>query len=178
LVIGLAIALAGCGSIVRSAAPSRAKVDAALAGSPAPLQALHAQADELLGGGPAAFTARLRGLRGFPVVVNKWASWCTACESEFPQFQRVSVEFGKRVAFVGLDGKDAAQAATSFLRAFPVTYPSYADPGEAIARAIRAGTYYPQTIFYNRQGGLVYDHIGEYASTAALARDVRRYALS
>ena len=178
VVAGLAITLAGCGSIVRSAAPSTANVDAALAGSPAPLRALHGQADDLLGGGPVAFTARLRALRGFPIIVNKWASWCPACESEFPQFQRVSVEFGKRVAFLGLDGKDAVQAAASFLHAFPVTYPSYSDPREAIARAIGAGTYYPQTIFFNRQGSLVYDHIGEYPSAAALAQDVRRYALS
>jgi cytochrome c biogenesis protein CcmG/thiol:disulfide interchange protein DsbE len=136
VLIGLTIGLAGCGEMPRSAAPNRAKVDAELAGSPAPLARLHAEAGQVLGGGPAAFLARVRALRGYPVVVNKWASWCSACVSEFPQFQRVSLEFGKRVAFVGLDGKDADQAAASFLRQYPVPYPSYADPQERIARAI------------------------------------------
>jgi thiol-disulfide isomerase/thioredoxin len=175
--IAVMIVLAGCGSTVKSAAPSKAKENAALAGSPAPLAGLHAQADQLLGGGTAAFTARVRSLRGYPVVVNKWASWCIACESEFPQFQRVSLEFGRRVAFVGLDGKDVNQAAAGFLRQYPLTYPSYTDPHEQIARAIRAATYYPQTIFFNRQGSVIYDHIGEYASAAALAQDVQRYAI-
>lgn len=177
LTIGVAIALAGCGSAVKSAAPSKAKESTALAGSPAPLARLHAQADQLLGGGTPAFMARVQSLRGYPIVVNKWASWCSACESEFPQFQHVSLQFGRRVAFVGLDGKDANQAAAAFLRQYPLTYPSYTDPHEQIARAIRAATYYPQTVFLNRQGSVIYDHIGEYASAAALAQDVRRYAL-
>jgi cytochrome c biogenesis protein CcmG/thiol:disulfide interchange protein DsbE len=178
VLIGLAITLAGCAGTPRSVAPSQAKRNAELAGSPAPLAQLHTQADQLLGGGPAAFSDRMRALRGYPVVVNKWASWCTACESEFPQFQQVSLTFGRRVAFLGLDGKDADQAAASFLRQYPVPYPSYTDPQERIARTIRAGTYYPQTIFFNRHGRLVFDHIGAYPSAAALAGDVRRYALS
>ena len=178
VLIGLTIGLAGCGAVPRSVAPTQAKVNAQLAGSAPPLARIHSEADRLLAGGPAGFTARLRSLRGYGVVVNKWASWCTACESEFPQFQRVSLAFGKRVAFLGLDGKDADQAAATFLRQYPVPYPSYTDPQERIARAIRAGTYYPQTIFFNRHGRLVFDHIGAYPSAAALAGDVRRYALS
>ena len=177
LALGIALGLAGCGGMPRSAAPSRAAASAVLAGSPAPLRAIHAEADELLGGGPVAFEARLKSLRGYPVVVNKWASWCAACESEFPQFQRVALRYGTRVAFLGLDGKDAGQAAASFLRQYPLTYPSYTDPQEQIARTIRAATYYPQTIFFDRQGRLVYDHVGEYPNTSALIQDVRRYAL-
>ncbi len=169
--------LSACGSQPRSAAPSAGQLNAAFTGSPAPLAALHAQANQLLGGGTAAFTGRLSALRGYPVVVNKWASWCGPCQTEFPQFQRASVRFGKQVAFLGLDGKDANQAAASFLKQFPVTYPSYVDPQENIARAINAATYYPQTLYYDRQGRQVFDHAGAYASTAALEQDIRHYAL-
>jgi len=131
------LAIAGCGAgQPHSAALSHALVGAQLRGAPEPLAALHAQADQLLGGGAGAFTERLRRLRGAPVVVNKWASWCDPCQSEFPVFQRVSVQLGRQVAFLGLDGKDHAPAAAAFLRRFPVSYPSYQDPDERIARSI------------------------------------------
>ena len=69
------------------------------------------------------------------------------------------------------------QAAAAFLKRFPVTYPSYVDPQENIARAIKAATYYPQTVYFDRQGHQIFDHAGSYASTAALEQDIRRYAL-
>jgi cytochrome c biogenesis protein CcmG/thiol:disulfide interchange protein DsbE len=169
--------LSGCGSTTHSAAPAAATVKQDLKGSPAPLAGLHAQADQLLGGGQSAFSARLAALRGYPVVVNKWASWCGPCQTEFPVFQQASVAFGKRVAFVGIDGKDANPSAAAFLKRFPVTYPSYTDPVEQISRSIQAAVYFPQTIYFNRQGKAVYDHAGPYESAAALERDIRRYVL-
>jgi cytochrome c biogenesis protein CcmG/thiol:disulfide interchange protein DsbE len=128
-------------------------------------------------GGPTAFNALLASLRGFPVVVNKWASWCDPCQVEFPSFQRAAVVFARQVAFVGIDGKDHSAAAAAFLHRFPVTYPSYVDPQESIAREIEAATYYPQTVYFDRRGRIVYDHAGPYLSAAALEQDVRRYAL-
>lgn len=111
------------------------------------------------------------------MVVNKWASWCDPCQSEFPVFQQVSVKFGRRVAFVGIDGKDQDPAARAFLAKLPVSYPSYTDPHESIARAFQAATYFPQTLFFNRQGVIVYDHAGPYLSIPDLEKDIQRYAL-
>jgi cytochrome c biogenesis protein CcmG, thiol:disulfide interchange protein DsbE len=175
----LAAALpAACGSAQpRSAAPSRRQESTALKDSPPVLVALHAQADRLLGGGARAFRARLSALRGYPVVVNKWASWCGPCQVEFPAFQQASVKFGRAVAFVGIDGKDADASAQAFLHRFPVSYPSYTDPREDIARSIQAAIYYPQTVYFDRRGRMVYDHAGPYESAAALERDIRRYVL-
>jgi cytochrome c biogenesis protein CcmG/thiol:disulfide interchange protein DsbE len=171
------LALAGCGSQPRSQAPSAPSAAAAFKGSPAPLAGLHAQADKLLGGGTRAFSARLKSLRGYPVVVNKWASWCGPCQIEFPAFQRASVTYGRQVAFVGLDGKDSNDSAAAFLRRFPVSYPSYVDPQENIARAISAAIYYPQTVYFDRHGNPVFDHAGPYETAAALEQDIRRYLL-
>jgi thiol-disulfide isomerase/thioredoxin len=171
------LSLGGCGTKVHSASFSRGQVARALAGSPPPLAALHAQADQLLGGGASAFTARLASLRGHPVVVNQWASWCGPCQSEFPVYQRVAVTYGRTVAFVGIDAKDANGAAAAFLHKFPVTYPSYTDPNGSIAAAIHAYEAYPQTFYFNRQGRMVFDKAGPYASAAALEQDIRRYVL-
>lgn len=172
-----AIALAGCGGHARSAAPKQGAVAAAFKGSPPILALLHAQANQLLRGGPAAFKARLATLRGYPVVVNKWASWCGPCQSEFPLFQQAAVTYGKQVAFVGLDGKDTTASAAAFLRGFPVTYPSYEDPNESIADSIEAATYFPLTEFFNRAGHSTFTHAGAYPSLVALDADIRRYAL-
>ena len=171
------LALAGCGSQPRNQAPAAGTVEAALKGSPAPLAALHAKANQLIGGGPTAFKTMLAGVKGYPVVVNKWASWCGPCQTEFPSFQQAAVKYGKQVAFVGINGKDHDASAAAFLKRFPVTYPSYTDPQEAIARDFQAATYFPQTLYFNRQGKLVYDHAGPYLSASALENDVRRYAL-
>jgi thiol-disulfide isomerase/thioredoxin len=167
--------IAGCGSAARNAAPAARAVTAAFKGSPPPLAALHAEADQLLSGGPQAFEARLAGLRGHPVVVNMWASWCGPCQSEFPTYQRVAVTFGKQVAFMGIDAKDQNGSAQAFLRRFPVTYPSYTDPAGRIASAIHAFEAYPQTFYFNARGAMVYDKAGPYLSVSELAHDIRFY---
>jgi thiol-disulfide isomerase/thioredoxin len=173
-----AAVLAGCGgAIAPSAAPSASAAAAAFKGSPAVLASLHRQANQLLSGGPAAFRARLRQLRGYPVVINKWASWCGPCQTEFPAYQRASVAYGREVAFIGIDGKDTDSSAAAFLRHFPVSYPSYVDPHESIARTIGAAIYYPQTVYINRRGKEVFDHAGPYQTAAALEQDIRRYVL-
>ncbi|MFZ0042139.1 MAG: TlpA disulfide reductase family protein [Solirubrobacteraceae bacterium] len=170
--------LAGCGGGTPSAtAPSKSAVSVAFKGSPPALAALHAQADKLLHGGPKAFSARVRGLRGFPVVINKWASWCTDCQSEASAFQGASLRYGRQVAFIGIDGKDSDSSATAFLHHYPNTYPSYVDPHEAIARTLQAAVYYPQTVYIDRRGRQVYDHAGSYADAAALEQDIKRYVL-
>jgi cytochrome c biogenesis protein CcmG, thiol:disulfide interchange protein DsbE len=148
----------------------------ALAGAPAPLAALHAEANQLLPGGTAAFRRRLAALRGYPVVVNKWASWCGPCRAEFPFFQRQAAKLGKRVAFLGVDSGDSDGSAKTFLREFPVPYPSYTDPGEKIAGLMRATIGFPTTTFYDRRGRIAYTHAGGYPSQAALAADMARYA--
>lgn len=177
LVVVAVIVAGGHTAAPRSAALPKGAVAAALAGSPAVLAALHAQANELLSGGTSAFRARLKRLRGYPIVINKWASWCGPCQTEFPAYQRVSVALGKQVAFIGIDGKDTDPAAAAFLDRFPVSYPSYVDPHEDIARSIKAGIYYPQTVYIDRAGTEVYDHAGPYETAASLESDIRRYVL-
>lgn len=161
----------------RAATISAADARAKLAGAPAPLAALHAQANRLLPGGPDAFRARLAALRGHPVVVNGWASWCGPCRFEFPFLQRASIDYGKRVAFVGLDAEDNHGDASGFLERFPISYPSYEDPADRIVQAIKAPRGLPFMLFYDAQGHLQYIHQGGYASQKQLDSDIQRYAI-
>jgi cytochrome c biogenesis protein CcmG/thiol:disulfide interchange protein DsbE len=147
-----------------------------LRGAPAPLAALHAQHSQLLGGGTQAFERRLHGLRGHPVVINKWGSWCTPCRQEFPVFQHASTDLGKRVAFVGVDIIDNAGKARDFLRDFPLPYPSFSDPHGVISQAIHVpGGAAPITLFLDARGRTAFIHQGPYKSVAALKADVDRY---
>jgi len=173
-----ALAATGCGSsddgVNGGKHPDYAT---ALADSPAPLAALHAQANELLPGGTDAYEKRIAALRGYPVVANVWASWCGPCRFEFPTLQKLSARYGKRVAFLGVNSEDSADAAKTFLAEAPVPYPSYSDPDKEIAESLGATHGFPDTAFYDPAGKLVYLKQGPYVDDSELEADVRRYAL-
>jgi thiol-disulfide isomerase/thioredoxin len=167
-------ALAACGSDKQ---PQSAAVQPSkLAGAPAPIAKLHSQANQLLDGGADAFQKRVKELRGYPVVVNKWASWCGPCRYEFPFFQKQATKRAKKVGFVGVDSNDNDGDAQDFLADYPVPFPSYKDPNLEIAAVFNAVQAFPSTAFYDSKGKLAYVHQGAYPSEAKLAADIGRYA--
>jgi cytochrome c biogenesis protein CcmG/thiol:disulfide interchange protein DsbE len=119
----------------------------------------------------------MRHLRGSPVVVNQWASWCGPCRSEFPFFQHLARRYQGRVAFLGVDSKDSRSDAEAFLKQFPVPYPHYYDEDASIARLFGGGRAWPTTAFFHPSGKLEYVHVGAYPSEEGLDADIRRYAL-
>ncbi|HEX5984389.1 MAG TPA: TlpA disulfide reductase family protein [Solirubrobacterales bacterium] len=168
----------GCGSSGGEGSggshPNYAK---ALAGAPAPLAALYDQGNELLPGGIDAYEKRIGQLRGHPVVVNVWASWCGPCREEFPVLQELSARYGKKVAFLGVNSEDSDDAAATFLREEPVPYPSYSDPDKDVLDSMGGRGGLPDTAFYDRSGELLYLKQGPYSNHSELEADLRRYAL-
>ena len=177
--VALAAGTAGCGSDDEGAGnpDSRAvDYDRALADAPPALAELYAQGNEILPGGLEAFEARLEELRGHPVVVNKWASWCGPCRAEFPYFQAQAAKLGEEIAFLGIDAQDADDAAQTFLDELPVPYPSYSDPELEISQELEAGAEFPATIFFDAEGERVYVHRGGYQDESDLVADIEKYA--
>ena len=166
VVVALALALAACGS--EGDAPT----------APAkPATGLSSEGGKLIGGGTAAFQAQLRELKGTPVVVNQWASWCGPCKFEFPFLRALAEKYDGRVAFLGVNSQDSRGPAEDFLRENRVPYPSYFDPAVKIARVFDGGLAWPTTAFYDASGRLVFTHIGAYDGEATLEGELRKYAL-
>jgi cytochrome c biogenesis protein CcmG/thiol:disulfide interchange protein DsbE len=140
-----------------------------------PLAALHAQAGQLLGD-QSALVARLRALRGYPVVVNAWASWCAPCRAEFGLLGYAAVHYGKRVAFLGADTGDSPGDARAFLSAHAVSYPSYQTTIPGLGALVQVQGL-PTTIFIDRAGKTVYVHTGQYVSQGTLDQDIQSHAL-
>ena len=177
LMASAAIVIAGCGSDEpSSAAPAGPDAAEALRGAPPELAALHSQANRFLDGGPEAFEKQLAELRGRPVVVNKWASWCGPCRAEFPFFQKQSAARGKEIAFIGVNALDNDEDAAEFAEQFPVSYPHYLDPDQEVAKVFKGNAGFPTTAYYDRRGELVIAKQGGYATEAKLAEDIERYA--
>lgn len=74
-------------------------------------------------------------LRGTPVVVNFWASWCVPCREEAPMLERAWQEYRDNgVVFLGVNIKDAESDALEFVRDFGITYPNVRDLDQSLTR--------------------------------------------
>lgn len=157
--------------------PDAATIDyeKALAGAPKPLAGLYAKGDALIPGGIAELDSQLAAVRGYPAVVNVWASWCGPCRFEFPDFQRVAAKRGDEVAFLGLDAEDSDAAAQTFLEELPLPYPSVTDP-DAEAKREFGLLGYPATIYFDAQGERTYVKQGPYRSAEEIEADIERHA--
>ena len=116
-------------------------------------------------------------MRGKPVVVQVWGSWCTPCRAEAPLLVAARKQLGDRVHFVGIDIRDSGSAQpTQFQRTFGIDWPSYYSPdGEALL-AFR-GTLTPNTIpglvVLDTQGRTAASIVGSVPSTLTLVDLVR-----
>ena len=109
-------------------------------------------------------TITLAGLRGRPVVLNFWASWCVPCRKELPAFQAVYRRMGGEVAFLGINHQDGRVDALKLLRDMGVRYPSGFDPGGEVAQAY--GLYgMPTTVFVSAEGRIVATRTGEMSAS-------------
>jgi len=99
----------------------------------------------------AGFRTLLDQLRGTPVVVNVWASWCGPCREEAPRLAAAARTYGDRVQFLGVDIQDQRTPAKQFIRDFGWPYPSVFDPTSEIQHGLG---YFgqPVTVFFDRSG--------------------------
>ncbi|MBQ2948861.1 MAG: redoxin domain-containing protein [Clostridia bacterium] len=105
----------------------------------------------------------LRDMRGKPVVVNFFASWCGPCKMEMPYFEECYLKYGEDVTFMMVNlcafGNDTKENGKAMVEAGGWTFPVYfdSDGDAAMKYAIRS---MPTTIFVSAQGELKGRHTG------------------
>jgi len=103
----------------------------------------------------------LDSLKGKPVVLNFWASWCyPACYEEAPLLESAWRKYKEQgLIMVGVAIQDKEANIREFMRRFNFTFPNGPDPGSKIS--IDYGVYgVPETFFIDRQGRIAYKHVG------------------
>jgi cytochrome c biogenesis protein CcmG/thiol:disulfide interchange protein DsbE len=101
-------------------------------------------------GGRVALTS----LRGRPIVLNFWASWCVGCHQEHPYLVQAYHRWGKRVTFLGIVFEDSTAAARAYLRQHGGGWLNLADPDSKTAISYGVSGV-PETFFIDRRGIIV-----------------------
>jgi peroxiredoxin len=96
-------------------------------------------------------TVTLEGMRGRPVVVSFFESWCPNCQEEQPDLSQVAREFAGRVGFVGVSYHDTVAAGRAYQRRFAVSYPLANDASGRTWARWRV-PYQPVTVLVDTQG--------------------------
>lgn len=101
---------------------------------------------------------RLSDFQGKPAVVNFWASWCSPCKSEMPEFESAYAEYGEDIHFLMVnltsDSKETREQADALMAETGYTFPVYYDTEGSAAAAY--GIYsIPMTLFIDKDGYLV-----------------------
>ena len=117
----------------------------------------------------------LQGLRGHPVIVNFWASWCLPCRAEAPLLQAAATDYAARgLVVLGIVYEDSAENARAFMGQYGQTYPGLLDPDGRTA--LDYGVFgIPETYFIDRTGRIVSKQTGE-IDAVALARQAEAIA--
>ncbi len=162
--------LSACsGSNGNGPGPSTSPVPA-LNATTAPL--LPTDAQQLPDSSPDQYRQLLGQLKGTPVVVNIWGSWCGPCREEAPLLRAASQAYGHQVQFLGVDILDVKDSARKYMDQFGLHFPSVFDPsGGGDIRNSLGYIGQPDTIFYDAAGNEV-DHWEGAISKARLEQGI------
>lgn len=104
-------------------------------------------------------TVSLDSLRGRPVVLNFWATWCVPCYAEHGVLLSGAREFQPSVQFLGVVYEDEEANITQFLQEKGGAYPNLMD--DQARTAIAYGVHgVPETFFLDRNGRIMSRHVG------------------
>ncbi len=102
----------------------------------------------------------LSDLKGKPVVVNFWATWCPPCREEMPLLEKYSKSLDGKVTFIGVNYDEDAVTVQNFVSANKISFPIWLDLGGAVSDLLYIDSY-PHTFFIDENGILRAQHIGQ-----------------
>ena len=149
LLLACCLLLGACTGSGQDSTPSRDAGPSAINATTAPL--LPTRVAALPDSSPDQFDALMAQLKGTPVVVNFWGSWCTPCQAEAPMLAKAARTYGHRIQFLGVDILDDRSGASGFIERYDEPYPSLFDPSGSI-RDDQGLVGQPATVFYDADG--------------------------
>jgi thiol-disulfide isomerase/thioredoxin len=108
---------------------------------------------------------KLASLRGTPMVLNFFASFCTPCITEMPALEQVHQELGDQVRFLGLAVTDRKDDSQRMVRRTKVTYGTAQDKDGSVLSTLE-GTVLPTTVLIDANGKVVASHPGQISAAA------------
>jgi cytochrome c biogenesis protein CcmG/thiol:disulfide interchange protein DsbE len=151
LLVGVAITLALVAILFLGLGKDPSHIDSPLVGRPAPPFALKVVSSD--------DTVDIARLRGKPVVLNFWATWCVPCYQEHPVLVQNARLIGQDVQFIGVVFNDTEDKINAFLRERGSAYPTLLDQQGKTAIEYGVGGV-PETYFINRKGVIVAKFVG------------------
>ncbi len=118
-------------------------------------------------------TIKLSELRGTPVVLNFWASWCTTCKDEQPLLESAWRRYQGKVMFLGLSHLDQDKNARAWLQCYNVTYPNALDKGGKVYNAYHVQGV-PETFFVDANGNISDYFVGAIPTAATLDQYIQK----
>lgn len=98
---------------------------------------------------------KLSELRGKPLIINVWASWCGPCRAEMGSLERLARRFnGRQFNIIGVSTDDHANLAAQFIRQAGVTFDNYHDRNLLLESMLGANTI-PLTVLVDAHGRVV-----------------------
>lgn len=95
---------------------------------------------------------QLSELRGKPLIINVWASWCEPCRAEMGSLERLSRRYGgKQFNIIGVSTDDDANAAFAFIMRAGITFDNYLDSKLLLEHMLGADTI-PLTLLVDAEG--------------------------
>ena len=124
----------------------------------------------------------LSQFRGRPLVVDFFASWCTACQAELPEFLSVSRSLSGRVQFAGVDSEENGDGAGMARRSGITAWPLARDVGgsqlSGLRDALETVPGMPITAFYDAQGHVLRVRLGALTADELMAQISSLYGVT
>lgn len=97
-------------------------------------------------------TLRLSDLRGQPVLINFWATWCGPCRAEMPEIVRAANQYKEDgLVVLAMNVQEGPEAIEPFAKAFSMEMPIGLDPTGGVMEAYQVRAM-PSSFFVNRAG--------------------------
>ncbi len=102
---------------------------------------------------------KLSGLKGTPVMINFWATWCPPCKQEMPLIEKYAKKYAGKLAVLGVDYEEGPDLVRPFAKGMGITYPVLLDREGTVADRYFVKDF-PYTFFIDQNGVLRAQHLG------------------